>query len=103
LNNHTTEPARRHLPRPEPITLTWHPTLDPWLAGRALADVTRLARDATRRPWRRCPRPELLVTATEHTQLTDLAHRATPALGDDTASLLTAWLASTVPTEQATS
>jgi hypothetical protein len=76
---------------------------DGGLAGRAVADVTRLARDAARRSWRRSPRPELLVTGDEHTQLTDLAHRAAPALGDDTAALLTAWLASTVPTERTTS
>lgn len=80
------------------LTLAVDP--DPGLVRRAAADVTRLARDAARRSWRHAPRPELLVTADEHTQLTDLAHRAAPALGDDTAALLTAWLASTVPTER---
>ncbi|MFG2039915.1 HEAT repeat domain-containing protein [Dactylosporangium sp. NPDC048998] len=69
-------------------------TVDPdaGLARRGLADVTRLAREAAQPSWRSVPRPELLVTAAEHAELTELAHQAAPALGNDTTGLLTAWL-----------
>jgi hypothetical protein len=76
---------------------------DPGLARRGLADVTRLARDAARPSWRRTVRPELLVTAAEHAELTELAHRAAPTLGDDTTRLLTAWLTETAPTKRSAS
>jgi hypothetical protein len=76
---------------------------DPGLARRGLADVTRLARDAARPSWRRTAPPELLVTAAEHAELTELAHRAAPTLGDDTTGLLTAWLTKTVPTGRSAS
>jgi hypothetical protein len=45
----------------------------------------------------------LLVTAVEHAQLTELAHRAASTLGDDTTALLTVWLAGTVPTGRSAS
>jgi hypothetical protein len=70
---------------------------DPRLAERGKADVTRLARSAARTTWRRTPRPELQITAVQHTELTALAARAGPALGKDASEKLTGWLAGTRP------
>ncbi|MEU4383358.1 hypothetical protein [Micromonospora echinofusca] len=70
---------------------------DPRLAGRGKADVTRLARDAERTSWRRSPRPQLLVTAPQHTELVALAARAATVLGEDTSRKLATWLARTRP------
>ncbi|MEV0430546.1 hypothetical protein [Micromonospora sp. NPDC050495] len=58
------------------------------MAARGKADVTRLARDATEITWRRSPRPQLLVTATQHTELVALAARAATVLGEDTSQKL---------------
>ncbi|WP_407942594.1 HEAT repeat domain-containing protein [Micromonospora globbae] len=77
------------------LLLTLDP--DPRLAGRGKADVTRLARDAERTTWRRSPRPQLTVTATQHTELVELAARATTALGEDNSQKLATWLARTRP------
>jgi HEAT repeat protein len=70
---------------------------DPDLARRGRADVTRLARAAAPSSRPRTTPPDLRVTAAEHTGLTELAHRAAPALGDETAALLTDWLATARP------
>ncbi|MEU5948061.1 hypothetical protein ABZ793_21230 [Micromonospora sp. NPDC047465] len=70
---------------------------DPRLAGRGKADVTRLARGVERTTWCRNPRPQLSVTATQHTELVALAARATTVLGEDTSQKLATWLARTRP------
>ncbi|MCW6005841.1 hypothetical protein K1W54_14820 [Micromonospora sp. CPCC 205371] len=68
---------------------------EPRLARRGLADATRLARDTDHPMWRRTTIPEKAVTTTEHTELTTLINRTSSTLGEDTASLLTDWLART--------
>ncbi|WBB67744.1 HEAT repeat domain-containing protein [Micromonospora sp. WMMD812] len=68
---------------------------DSRLAERGKADVTRLARNATRTSWRRTPPSELPVTAAQHGELVALAARAAAALGEDTSRMLTTWLAGT--------
>ncbi len=65
---------------------------DPRLAGRGRADVTRLARDASRTSWSRTPAPRLDATAEQRDELATLIRRAAPALGGDVTGLLTAWL-----------
>ncbi|MFE9204875.1 HEAT repeat domain-containing protein [Micromonospora sp. NPDC007230] len=70
---------------------------DPRLAGRGKADVTRLARDAEQMTWRRSPRPQLSVTATQHAALVALAARGATVLGEDTSRKLATWLTRTRP------
>jgi hypothetical protein len=75
---------------------------DPKLAGRAVADATRLARDAAGRPyWRRKPVPIIEATAAQLTELADLARGAADRLGDDTTGRLLAWLGRSVAPPEA--
>jgi hypothetical protein len=66
---------------------------DPKLARRAVADATRLARDAASPGWRRLSLPALDATPGQIAELTDLTERAAALLGPDTTRMLHAWLA----------
>ncbi|HKT02054.1 MAG TPA: hypothetical protein VJT31_21210 [Rugosimonospora sp.] len=70
---------------------------NPRLARRAVADATRLARDAATPAWRRLRLPALDLTPAQIADLAGLVERAAAALGPDTAGLLRAWLAKTTP------
>ncbi|MFC6018284.1 HEAT repeat domain-containing protein [Plantactinospora solaniradicis] len=76
--------------------------MDPYpeLARRGRADVTGLVRATNLPARRRALVPELLVTAAEHADLTELARRAAGTLGADTTGLLSGWLAGAVPTQR---
>lgn len=78
------------------LILTTDP--DPALANRGTADATALTRAATGHAWRRTWDPTLRVTVQELADLTDLAHRASTRLTEDTATRLQTWLARTRPT-----
>jgi hypothetical protein len=64
---------------------------DPRLAGRAIADATRLARDAANPRWRRVTPPDLKATPAQLAELADLTDRAAVILGEDTTGLLRVW------------
>jgi hypothetical protein len=70
---------------------------DPRLARRAVADATRLARDAASPGWRRLSLPALDATPAQIDELADLTDRAAAVLGADTTRMLHAWLAKTTP------
>ncbi|WP_244200572.1 hypothetical protein [Micromonospora arborensis] len=71
--------------------------VDPRLAERGRADVTRLARDYERAAWRFTPRPELRVSGAEHADLSALAARAASTLGQETSEQLVEWLTAARP------
>lgn len=66
---------------------------DAGLARRAVADATRLARDAASPGWRRLTLPPLDATSAQIADLIDLAERAATVLGPDTVRMLRAWFA----------
>jgi hypothetical protein len=63
------------------------------LSQRALADATRLAREAATPARRRLRLPPLDPTPAQFAELTDLVDSAAPLLGPETAEMLRAWLA----------
>ena len=69
---------------------------DPRLARRAVADATRLARDATD-PGRQRRLPTIDAPSLHIAELIDLTNLAAAALGPDTTQRLNAWLTSTTP------
>src|SRR6266542_479700 len=68
---------------------------DARLARRAIADATRLARDAASPSWRRLTLPALDASPDQIVELADLTDRAAEVLGEDTTRMLHAWLVKT--------
>lgn len=64
----------------------------PRLARRAVADVTRLARDAAQPDWRRRTLPALNTAPDQVAELVQLTHQAAQILGDDTTRMIHTWL-----------
>jgi hypothetical protein len=65
---------------------------NPRLARRAVADTTRLARDAASPGWRRLSLPALDATPAQIAELAALVDRASAVLSPDTTQMLHAWL-----------
>jgi len=68
---------------------------DARVARRAIADATRLARDAASPSWRRLTLPALDASPDQIVELAKLTDRAAEVLGEDTTRMLHAWLAKT--------
>jgi hypothetical protein len=65
---------------------------DAGLARRAVADATRLARDAASPSWRRLNQPTIDATPAQTTELTQVTAIAASALGPETTHMLHTWL-----------
>ena len=70
---------------------------DPRLAQRGRQDATRLARDAASPAWRRPSEPALSVNADELNDLEQLAAHAVASIGQETTTLLLAWIRKSRP------
>ncbi|MGH3679951.1 MAG: HEAT repeat domain-containing protein [Natronosporangium sp.] len=69
---------------------------DPGLARRAVADATRLAREAAGPGWR-LSQPGLAATPAQVAELAGLTYRAAAVLGVDTTRMLHVWFAKSTP------
>jgi hypothetical protein len=65
---------------------------DAGLSRRAVADATRLARDAASPTWRRLNQPTIHTTPAQTTELAQLTAIAAHVLGPETTNMLHAWL-----------